>query len=108
MNMLNNKKEPCIGTQVEILEQFFFAPRTIKEIYLLSNFTQDMVPGLRKFIPFFTKRDTEQILACTNPKDCLSMVAGIIHRIQGEQSVIYSRNEVSRTKVERILFLQQE
>jgi len=53
MGILNNRKEAYAPTQTKVLEQFFFAPKTIEGHYLLSNFTQDMVPELRRFMRFF-------------------------------------------------------
>lgn len=65
----------------------FFSPKTVEERFLLGKFTSDMIREVHEFIPFFTKEDTDKILSCTSPTDCLYIVAGIISHIRLKQSV---------------------
>lgn len=47
-----------------------------------------MINEIQDFMPFFTKKDEENILSCTSPVNCLYMVANVIARIRLEQSIL--------------------
>ena len=81
MNTENTKNSEDLSTQSEVLIRFF-SPKTIEEQFLLEKFSVNMIREVNEFIPFFTQEDAQNTLSCTDPKNCLYIVAGIIHRIQ--------------------------
>lgn len=81
MNTENTKNSEDLSTQSEVLVRFF-SPKTVEEQFLLEKFSESMIKEVKEFIPFFTQDDAQDTLSCTSPKNCLYIVAGIIHRIQ--------------------------
>ena len=65
----------------------FLSPKTVEEQFVLQKFNPDMIEEVRKLSPFFTEDDTENILSCKTPKECLYTVASIISRIRSENLI---------------------
>jgi len=101
MNAQRNTRETYALTQTQILEQFFFFPKTIKGQYLLDNFTQEMVPELRRFMCYFTEEDVERILSSGHPKECLYTVAEIIGRIRKEYPVSQRESSIMKKTIKQ-------
>lgn len=81
MNISNTQNSESLLTQSEALIQFF-SPKTLEEQFLLEKFSLNMIEEVKEFIPFFTENDARNTFSCTDSKNCLYTVAGIIHRIQ--------------------------
>lgn len=65
----------------------FFSDQTVEGQYLLEKFTPKMIAEVFSFESFFNEFDIKHIMECTNPTDCLYVVASIISRIRGEKAV---------------------
>lgn len=71
-----------IQTESSPLSQFFSSPKTVEEQFPVQRFNPEMIQEVEKYSRFFTEEDVERTLSCSDPKECLYTVAGIISRIR--------------------------
>ncbi|EKD30416.1 MAG: hypothetical protein ACD_78C00065G0011 [uncultured bacterium (gcode 4)] len=102
MNILNTQNSENMLTPAQFLE-WFLSPKTIEGRYITKELNEEMIKQTLNLKIFFTEDDTRRLFECVDPKDCLYIIAGIIHRIQWEQSLAYSRKNGVSQIIEEVL-----